>query len=157
MFVEIDEAKFGKRKYNRGRRVEGQWVFGGIERGGRGCFLVPVAARNKETLTSLIETHIRPGSTIVSDCWKAYCSLEDDGWEHFRINHSIQFVDPDYPFIHTQNIERLWRDVRGSIPRYGVKDEHFVGYLAEFMFKRANKDNLMEVFFDTVKRMYPGP
>jgi len=40
---------------------------------------------------------------------KAYCSLEDDGWEHFRINHSIQFVDPDYPFIHTQNIEGLWR------------------------------------------------
>ena len=27
--VEIDESKFGKRKYHRGHRVEGQWVFGG--------------------------------------------------------------------------------------------------------------------------------
>jgi hypothetical protein len=36
--VEIDEAKFGRRKFNRGRIVEGQWVFGGIERGsGRRC------------------------------------------------------------------------------------------------------------------------
>src|SRR5580765_7546825 len=26
--VEIDESKFGKRKYHRGHRVEGQWVFG---------------------------------------------------------------------------------------------------------------------------------
>ena len=29
--VQIDESKFGKRKYHRGHKVEGQWVFGGIE------------------------------------------------------------------------------------------------------------------------------
>ncbi|KAF8785040.1 hypothetical protein HNY73_010636 [Argiope bruennichi] len=28
--VKIDESKFGKKKYNRGKRVEGRWVFGGI-------------------------------------------------------------------------------------------------------------------------------
>jgi hypothetical protein len=30
--VEIDENKFGRRKYNRGHKVKGQLVFGGIER-----------------------------------------------------------------------------------------------------------------------------
>ena len=30
--VEIDESKFGKCKYYRGHRVEGQWVFGGREK-----------------------------------------------------------------------------------------------------------------------------
>ncbi len=30
--VEIDESKFGKRKYHRGHRVEGVWVLGMVER-----------------------------------------------------------------------------------------------------------------------------
>ncbi len=29
--VQIDETKVGKRKFNRGRRMDGQWVFGGSE------------------------------------------------------------------------------------------------------------------------------
>lgn len=32
VIVEIDEFKFGKRKYYKGHRVEGQWIFGGFER-----------------------------------------------------------------------------------------------------------------------------
>ena len=30
MTVESDKSKFGKTKFNRGRYIEGQWVFGGI-------------------------------------------------------------------------------------------------------------------------------
>ena len=37
--VEIDESKFGKRKYHRGKHVDGVWVFGGVERGKKeNCF-----------------------------------------------------------------------------------------------------------------------
>lgn len=43
--VEIDESKFGKRKYHRGHYVEGQWVFGGYERGTGRVFMVAVEER----------------------------------------------------------------------------------------------------------------
>lgn len=68
--VEIDESKFGRRKYYRGHRVEGQWVFGGVERITGKCFLVPVERRDKETLLTVIKEWILPGTLIISDCWK---------------------------------------------------------------------------------------
>ncbi len=43
--VEIDESKFGKRKYNRGRLIDGHWVFGGIERGSNKSFMLVVPDR----------------------------------------------------------------------------------------------------------------
>ena len=53
--VQIDKSKFGKRKYHRGHRIEGQWVFGGIEEGSRRNFLVCVEKRDAATLIPLIK------------------------------------------------------------------------------------------------------
>ena len=38
--VEIDKSKFGKRKFHKGRRVDGVWVFGGIQRDTKECLSV---------------------------------------------------------------------------------------------------------------------
>ena len=44
--VEIDESKFGKRKYHKGCRVEGQWVFGGCEKYNKSkIFMIPVSKK----------------------------------------------------------------------------------------------------------------
>ena len=45
--VEIDESKFGRRKYNRGKRVEGVWVIGAVERAPeRRIAMIPVTSRD---------------------------------------------------------------------------------------------------------------
>ena len=62
--VEIDESKFGKRKYNRGRSVDGHWVFGGIETGTPNAFMTVVPDRSKQTLLPIIQQYIRPGTTV---------------------------------------------------------------------------------------------
>jgi len=72
LIVEIDEAKFGRQKYNRGRLITGQWLFGGIERTIKKIFVLPVPCRKTEVLLPLIQKYIVPGSIIYSDCWKAY-------------------------------------------------------------------------------------
>lgn len=74
-FVEIDESLFSKKKYNRGMPRPEQWVFGGVERGTGRCFMVPVKQRNADTLIPIITEYILPGTTIISDKWKAYNHL----------------------------------------------------------------------------------
>jgi len=88
VIVETDEGKIGKRKYNRGRWIEGNWVFGGSERGSQNCFLVPVPSRGSDVLLDIIKTWIKPGTTIISDCWKAYDCLSKEGFVHASVNHS---------------------------------------------------------------------
>ena len=150
-FVEIDESKFGKRKYNRGKRVEGIWVFGGIERHSNPpkCFFVPVQDRSADTLIPIIKQWIKPGTTILSDCWKAYHSLKSEGYIHRTVNHSIEFVTDKG--VHTNNIESRWNAVKKSLPRYGTTKVLYYSYFAEYCIRRKFVDNAQDKFLETLR------
>ena len=109
--VEIDESKFGKLKYNRGRYIKGQWVFGATCHESREFFITTVDKHDKNTLIPIILDKIHPGSMIFSDCWKAY----QHEYEHKTVNHTYNFVDP-ITLVHTQNIENLWWQIKRGLP-----------------------------------------
>ena len=107
--IEIDESKFGKRKYNRGRRVVGKWILGGFCRTTDECFLVecPKNRRDHHTLLRLIKLYVAPGTIILTDKWKGYSALPRHGYVHLVVNHSRGFV---YPLagVHTNTCEGMW-------------------------------------------------
>ena len=105
--VEIDESKFGHRKYSRGRMLSGQWVFGGIDVDTKDIFMIPVQNRTAATLVPLIEQYILPGTTIHSDEWASYNLIPSTTFQHLTVNHSIDFVNPTTG-VHTQTIESSW-------------------------------------------------
>ena len=88
-------------------------------------FMIPVDDRTSATLLSVIKDYIEPGTTIISDCWKAYDCLASEGYKHFKVN----FVDPDTG-AHTNRIEQHWRDAKNLVPKYCRRKAHFLGYLA---------------------------
>ena len=160
--VELDESKFGKRKYNRGKRVEGSWLLGMIDIGTKdhpapeGNFRLEICPDNKrdaETLLPLIQKHVAPGTTIYSDCWKAYYTLEELNYEHFTVNHSQNFKDP-ITGVHTNHIESNWRPLKRQLQ--GSNKNNLADHLCEFLWRREikkKKGDLFATLIDDISKM----
>ena len=117
VIVEIDESKFGSRKYNKGHEVPGCWVSVGVDRTNeRNIFAVVVADRTAHTLIANIRRYIRPGSIIYTDCWAAYNDLDslDAGFQYGSVNHTYNYVDP-LSNVHINTIEGTWNGIKRNI------------------------------------------
>lgn len=147
--VEIDESKLGKRKYNTGHRVDGVWVFGGIERTPeKKVFMAKVANRNQETLLEAINRFIRPGSIIFSDMWRGYINLEAIlGMEHRVVNHSREFVAEDG--THTNSIEGSWCGLKILIPKRN-RTKNIDDYLWEYVWRKQHAQDLWASFIQAL-------
>ena len=127
VIVELEEAKFGKKKYIKRAYREGQWVLGGADRNTGQCFLLPCPGNKRDapTLLPLIFRWILPGSVVYTDEWAAYNGLTAATYTHESVNHSIQFVDPSTG-VHTNTQEGLW--AKKAIPEVGVPRSSFYKY-----------------------------
>ena len=104
--LQINESKFVKPNYYCGHRVEGQWVFGGIEEDSRKCFILTVGYHSETTVLPIIKEWISLGNIIISGCWKSYVNVEKHGYTHETFNHSKEFVNKNGK--HTNKIEGQW-------------------------------------------------
>ncbi|XP_050340834.1 uncharacterized protein LOC126767342 [Bactrocera neohumeralis] len=113
--VQIDESKFGRRKYNKGRRVEGHWVLGMIEDGSEVIRLevCPDNLRTADILIPLIQKHVAEGSVIRTDCWRAYNALPNFGETFFykdNYNHTANFADVIVEYMWRRSIKKEGKD-----------------------------------------------
>jgi transposase-like protein len=152
--VEIDEAKFGKRKYHRGHKVEGVWVVGGVERTAeKKIFVKVVRDRSSEILSQIILEHVKNGSVVFSDMWKGYNDLKRLGFIHKTVNHSKNFKDPETG-VHTNTIEGTWNGIKLGIPPRNRNKDSVSGHLIEFVWRRKNEANLWNGLLNALKTTY---
>jgi len=87
-----------------------------------------------DSLIPIIKRWILPGTTILSDCWKAYSSLEREGFIHNTVNHSLQFVTD--AGTHTNNTESRWNASKKTLPRYVTSKPLYNSYFAEYCIRK---------------------
>ena len=163
--IEIDESLFGRHvKHHRGNPKKGCkiWVFGMVERSSNTVILYPVRDRSEQTLMPLIERHVEKGSTIYSDGWSAYCSLNVAGYNHFSVIHKHTFKSlyrnlhtGENVTVHTNRIEGAWKHAKDHFKSIvGTKLSQFEGHLAEVMWHSEVKGKCFEPFFKLLKEVY---
>jgi transposase-like protein len=147
--VEIDESKFGKRKYSRGHHVDGVWVLGMIERTGQKRIrLYTLDNRSRETLDNIINENVSSESTIFTDMWKGYNGLKFKS--HKKVNHSKNFKDPQTG-VHTNRIEGSWFGVKMHIPPRGRTKDKIKMYLVRYMIL---KNSSIHPFWELIKYLF---
>ncbi|HEY2858759.1 MAG TPA: IS1595 family transposase [Terracidiphilus sp.] len=152
--VEVDETFIGgkvknmhKHKRPKGPGASGKpvgatgkaIVVGMLERKGRVRAQV-VFERTQSILHGIVEKHVEPGSTLMTDEWGGYKGTD---FQHEVINHADSYVRG---LVHTNGIENFWsllkRGINGTY--VSVEPFHLFRYIDEQAFRynnRATKDN----------------
>ena len=124
------------------------WYFGAIDRETKDFFIVEIPDRSKRTLLPLIHSMIIQGSTINSDSWSSYKSLEDEWYFHYTVNHrKRQWVSPSDPEVNTQRIENTWSGLKRFLRKQGShKCENIGLYMSEYFWRKKMKISDQDIF-----------
>ena len=153
--VEIDESAFVRRKHNVGRVVNTQWVFGGLDNNTKEGFLVAVDQRDAATLLPILQDFVVPGSTVVSDLWAAYRTVNNLGYQHLTVNHRVNFVNP---IMHatTNHVESMWCHAKlRNKKECGTNRNLLNSYLIEFMWRQRFGDDPFQNLIEHIREIYP--
>ncbi|GFV43747.1 DDE_Tnp_IS1595 domain-containing protein [Trichonephila clavipes] len=115
--------------------------------------------RKNSWLICVIKEWVLPGSTIVSDCWKAYKCLSDEGFKHLEVNHNVCFIDPDTG-SHTNSIEGTWSAIKRFLRNHtshaeGMFDHYLAEYYGGALVITHQRHRLSRIFLKAVVTLYP--
>lgn len=133
--VEIDESKFGVRKYKHDHKIDGTWVLGTVEGtpGGK-IFSAILKNRNEGSLLKIINLVVAKQSIIHTDGWK--------GCNNFKVNFKAPKIG-----VHTNAIKGNWSTIKHQLPIGCRTWKLIVSCLVRSMFCRSEKTNFPRKLF----------
>lgn len=141
--TQIDETYVGGKNKGRFKHVQGRSLkvktpVVGLISGGQ-AYTIVVPNTIGKILKPIVNTLVKPGSTIITDGWKGYSGLSKH-YTHKVIEHSNGVYVKDG--FHTNSIEGFWSHLkRGIFGIYHiVSPKHLSKYCDEFAFRYNTRD-----------------
>jgi transposase len=168
--VEIDESYIkthtkglGRHhRFKHGRGSERNSNILVIKQRGAGVKLFPMSSSETDSILPIIRNEIHTDSKciIITDEWKAYHSLKDEGYVHFVVNHS-EDVNKQLRYKNgiacTNNGENIFSIVKRSIKgsHINISEKYLPNYLNEIAFRITFKDEKDYGFEILLKKLMP--
>lgn len=139
--VEVDEAFFGRRKYNNQKII-----IGAVERESNQLRLQEIPDREQDSIEYFLWKAVDPVSLLHTDCHSGYYDLEWNGYGHRLHNHSRGH------FSGTNRVENIWSVTKRQIRRlyYQIRTKKLPEMLVEWE-ARHNFRHLFDNPFDYFK------
>ncbi|XP_059173630.1 uncharacterized protein LOC131954117 [Physella acuta] len=150
--VEFYECLLGKVKLPKNKRIEGKWVFGGIEPATAKFFICIVPHRSTDALVKVLKEWIKPGTVVLGDCWNTYNCLEDDEFTQLRDNSSIEFNSLSESQLDAPEAYSKWSEIKKSLSscQFNI---HFFEYI--WRQKHKNDPCMFMSFMNGVTNVFP--
>jgi transposase-like protein len=149
--VEIDETLIGGQQTREDTKKKGTnktIVMGMVERNGI-LRAGPIKDVKTETLESIVVKNVDIGSTVSTDEWPGYNSL-DLAYQHGRVNHhSKEYVNGEH---HVNSLEGHWSLLKRSIKgtHVHVSGKHLWKYVSEFSYRHNMRKSHYAMFHQLV-------
>lgn len=129
-YIAVDESLFGKRG----------WVLGMHDFNSQEIRLFQLNDRSEESIRSLIEENVEPGSVIVHDGWASYSFLNNNE-KYYNVEHIHGNFDWGFGEESTSQIESEWSYLKRSmLSLYNTfPSSKSIGFLREIEWRRNNK------------------
>ena len=103
------------------------------------CFLAVIPDRTRETFEREIRARVQPGSLVWTDCHRSYPWLNEGGFNHQSVNHSLEFVGADGQS--TNACEGMWSRVKRGLRLANTRkpaENDYGPLLGEFVWRARN-------------------
>ncbi|KII69437.1 hypothetical protein RF11_11082 [Thelohanellus kitauei] len=100
-----------------------------------------------KSIRELTISHLSSEEACIQFFIEAYNELSEYGYIHLTVNHSQNFVDRQDRFIHTQNIENIWRWAKNRFLSTTKNTEKRLSKISEHLFRKNSKINDADLLY----------